>query len=123
MWGVDCLPETIEYAKSLRPHLHLRAVDMLTVRLKRKFDVVMSMGSALMYALSNAEVNAAFKTFAAHSRKGTLLIIDINNAASYLGGENFKPTAKFKVHIPEFSAEARIAYSFNRRKQFLVRKR
>jgi len=96
---------------------------MLTVRLKRKFDVVMSMGSALMYALSNAEVNAAFKTFAAHSRKGTLLIIDINNAASYLGGENFKPTAKFKVHIPEFSAEARIAYSFNRRKQFLVRKR
>jgi SAM-dependent methyltransferase len=122
-WGVDCLSETIGYAKLRRPHLHLQIGDMLTVRLKRKFDVIMSMGSALMYALSDSEVEAAFKTFAAHSRKGTLLIIDINNAASYLGGENFKPTTKFKVRTSDFSAETRIAYSFNRRKQFLVRKR
>ena len=122
-WGVDCLPEVLAYARSQRPHLHLQVGDMFTVRLGRTFDVIMSMGSALMYALSNADVGAALETFAAHAHAGTLLIIDIHNAASYLGDEPFRPAAPVRVSTPDFSAEARATYTFDRRRQLLARRR
>ena len=122
-WGVDCLPEMIEYAKARRPHLHLQVGDMRTVRLGRTFDVIMSMGSALMYALTNADVARSLETFVAHSHLGTLLILDINNAAGYLGGDNFQQTSELHVDSPDFSAQARSTYSFDRRRQLLVRKR
>lgn len=86
-WGVDCLPEMIEFARSRRPHLHLQVGDARSVRLGRTFDVILSMGSSFMYAITNADVASTLKTFVAHSHAGTLLILDINNAASYLGGE------------------------------------
>jgi SAM-dependent methyltransferase len=122
-WGVDCLPEMIAYARSQRAHLSLQVDDMRTVRLGRVFDVIMSMGSALMYALSDTDVDLVFKTFTAHAHPGTLLIIDINNAASYLGGEHFQPTAEFHVRSPDFAAEASATFTFDRRRQLLVRRR
>src|ERR1039458_4741274 len=122
-WGVDCLPEMIEFAKARRPHLHLDVGDMSTLRLGRPFDVIMSMGSALMYALTNAGVTRALDTFVAHVHTGTLLILDINNAASYLGGDYFKRTSELRVSSPQFVAEAHSVYDFDRRRQLLVRRR
>jgi SAM-dependent methyltransferase len=121
--GVDYLPEMIEYAKARRPHLHLQVGDMRTVRLGRTFDVVMSMGSALMNAITNADVAGTLDTFTAHSHPGTLLILDINNAAGYLGSEPFKQQSELRVDLPGFSAHARSTYSFDRRRQLLIRRR
>jgi SAM-dependent methyltransferase len=122
-WGVDYLREMIEFAKARRPHLHLQVGDMRTLRLGRTFDVVMSMGSAFMYALTDADVASALDTFVAHSHPGTLLILDIHNAASYLSGEHFRQTSELRVGSPDFSAQARSTYSFDRRRQLLVRRR
>jgi SAM-dependent methyltransferase len=122
-WGVDCLHEAIEFAKARRPHLHLEVGDMSTLRLGRTFDVIMCMGSAFMYALRSAEVAGALDTFAAHSHSGTVLILDINNAASYLGGEHFKRTSELRLSSPQFTAEAFSTYDFDRRRQLLVRRR
>jgi hypothetical protein len=120
---VDYLPEAIEFAQRQRPHLHLQAGDARSVRLSRTFDVIMSMGSALMYALTNSDVARTLDTFVTHSHPGSLLIIDINNAASYLGGEYFKETSEIRVNLPEFTAEALSTYEFDRRRQLLVRRR
>jgi SAM-dependent methyltransferase len=122
-WGVDCLPEVIAYARGRRPHLHLEVGDMSTLRLARTFDVILCMGSTFMYALTNEEVAAALETFAAHAHDGTLLILDINNAASYLGGEHFKPASELRVNLPEFTAEAVSFCDFDRRRQLLTRRR
>ncbi len=122
-WGVDYLAEMIEFAKVQRPRLHLHVGDMRTLQLGRTFDVIMSMGSAFMYALTNADVARVLETFVAHSHAGTLLILDINNAASYLGGKHFKQTSELRVSSPQFIAQARSIYSFDRRKQLLIRKR
>jgi O-methyltransferase involved in polyketide biosynthesis len=120
---VDYLPAAIEFAAARRPHLHLEVGDMRTLRLGRPFDVILNMGSAFMYALTNADIAKVLDTFAAHSHPGTLLILDINNAASYLGGEHFKQTSELRVSSPEFTAEAHSTYSFDRRRQLLVRRR
>lgn len=122
-WGVDYVPEMVEYAKAQRPHLHVQVGDMRTIRLGRTFDVVMCMGSAFMYALTDADISQTLATFAAHSHPGTLLILDINNAAGFLGGGNFKPTSELHVRTPSFTADARSTHSFDRRNQRLVRRR
>jgi SAM-dependent methyltransferase len=122
-WGVDYLPAMIDYAKQQRPHLHLQVDDMRTLRVGRTFDAIMCMGSTFMYALSNADVQMTLETFAAHSHSGTLLILDINNGANYLGGDLFKKNIEYNVNSPEFSAQGSAVNSFDRRRQLLVRKR
>jgi len=103
--------------------LRLEVGDMRTLRLGRTFDVIMSMGSALMYALTDADVANTFETFIAHSHPGTLLILDLNNASSYLGGGHFKQTAELRVNAAEFCATAHSVYIFDRRRQLLIRRR
>jgi SAM-dependent methyltransferase len=122
-WGVDFLPAMIDLAKSKRPHLHLQADDMRTLRLGKTFDAIMCMGSTFMYALSNEDVQKTLETFAVHSHSGTLLILDINNAANYLGGDVFKKTIEYNVNSPEFSATGFAVNNFDRRRQLLVRNR
>ena len=76
-----------------------------------------------MYALANADVDATLLTFAAHAHRGTLLILDINNAASYLGGGCFRPESEMEVAFPDFTATARAQFTFDRRRQRLLRTR
>src|SRR5262249_12980004 len=97
--------------------------DMRDLRLGRTFDVVTCMGSALMYAITNVDVCRVLDTFAAHSHPGTLLVLDINNAAGYLGRGDFRPASELWISSPDFTAVANAAYSFDRRRQLLVRRR
>lgn len=122
-WGVDLQPQVIEYASTTRPHLRLETGDMRTVRLEFTFDAILCMGSALMYALTNEDLAATFATFAAHAHPGTLLVLDIQNAASYLGGGAFRNTWSQKVDVPGFKGEALVQHRFDRRRQVLIRTR
>src|SRR5260370_18346378 len=79
-WGIDYLQENIDYAKKTRPHLILIRGDMRSIRLERTFDAIQCLGSALMYALSNQDVDATLDTFVAPAHQGSLLISDVNNA-------------------------------------------
>lgn len=121
--GVDYLDTMIQYARSKHPGLHLQVGDMRAVRLQRRFDVILCMGSAFMYALTNEEVDQVLDTFVLHAHSGTLLILDLNNAAGYLGGGTFKEQAEFAVDGTTFSASSIARHSFDRRRQLLVRKR
>lgn len=107
-WGVDYLSEIIESARDQRPHLHLHAGDMYNVRLGRTFDVIICMESGFMHARSSEDVAKVLETFAVHAHTGTLLILDVLNAASFLNGK--KTTANPIL-------------SFDRRRQLLVRQR
>lgn len=121
--GIDALPEMIDFAKSRFPEIAFDVGDMRFVRLNRSFDAILCMGSAFMYALTNKDVDATLHTFAAHAHKGTLLILDINNAATYLPGGTFSDTVDIAVRHAEFTARATSHYSFDHRRQRLVRQR
>ncbi len=122
-WGTDYLPEMIQFAQQQRPFLNLRAGDMQTIRLDRTFDVIMCMGSALMYALSNDALDATFRTFSTHARKNTLLIIDINNAASYLVPGQFPRETTTQIQTLDFRGHYVSRYEFDLPRQLLIRKR
>ena len=122
-WGIDAVQKNIEYAKKIRPHLHLEVTDMRTARLGRTFNVVMCMGSTLMYALTNQDVESVLETFRVHAHPDTLLILDVRNAASFLGGGTFKERTSTDVNLPNLSGRAIALHSFDYRKQLLIRRR
>jgi len=122
-WGVDGLEAMIAFARSRRPHLHLQVGDMRTARLGRTFDAVLCMGSALMYAWTDADVAATLATFATHAHAEALLVLDINNAAGYLAGGSFREQMTVEVRTPEFAATGVARNTFDRRRQRLVRRR
>jgi SAM-dependent methyltransferase len=121
--GVDALPVMVAYARQVRPQCRWQVGEMQSVRLGRTFDAILCMGSAFMYALTNQAVAETLATFAAHARPGTLLVLDINNAASYLGGGGFREQQEFAVDTPQFKARGIATHTFDRRRQLLVRRR
>lgn len=122
-WGIDYLPEMIFYAKEQRPHLNLHVGDMRTVRLNRQFDAILCMGSTFTYALSETDIQETLETFRHHSHRGTLLILDIHNAASLLGSDEIKEKIEFNVDYQDLHARIISAHSIDRRNQFLIRER
>lgn len=113
----------VDFARARYPHIRFDVGDMRSIRVQRLFDVILCMGSALTYALTDADIDSTLSTFAAHAHAGTLLIPEINNAATYLPGGKFKDTVAVTVNHPDFPAQATSVYTFNRRCQRLVRHR
>jgi SAM-dependent methyltransferase len=121
--GVDAIPDMVALASSRYPHISFQQGDMRSIRLAKTFDVVMCMGSALMYALTNADLGATLQTFAVHSHPGSLLFLDINNAATCLPGGNFSRELKTEVNTQGFRVSATMTFDFDYRRQLMVRRR
>lgn len=122
--GIDISPEMVQFANSSRPHLKFKVGDMRAFRLRRTFDAVLCLGSALMYAHTDQDVDRTLETFRAHCHKGSLLVLDIRNAIGFLpGGCEFKERLETTVDSPGFTATAVSTHSFDRRNQRMIRRR
>jgi SAM-dependent methyltransferase len=122
-WGVDLLETNVAYARSTRPQLHIVQGDMRRARLGRVFDLVTSFGNALSYALTDADLADTIDTYAAHAHAGTLLILDVLNARSYVDGDGFTERIEGRVDTPEFQAMSVSIHSLDRPTRILRRRR
>jgi SAM-dependent methyltransferase len=122
-WGVDLLDSNVAYARSARPHLHVVQGDMRTVRLGRSFDLVTSFGNALSYALTDGDLARTVDTYAAHAHRGSLLILDVLNARSYLDADGFQERIEGRVDTPEFQATSVATHTLDRAARLLKRTR
>jgi SAM-dependent methyltransferase len=122
-WGVDLLETNVAYARATRPQIHVVQGDMRTVRLGRVFDVVTSFGNALSYALTDADLGRTMGTYTAHSRAGSLLIVDVLNAKSYLEGDGFRERIEGRVDTPVFQATSISMHALDRGARILKRTR
>jgi hypothetical protein len=95
---------------------------MRSVRLSRTFDVVQSFGSALLYALSNDDLERTLSTYAAHVHFGSLLLLDFRNALALLG-DGFRPRIEGQVKSDLFSAEYVAEHQIDKAREVLVRRR
>jgi SAM-dependent methyltransferase len=120
--GVDLLPGMIAHAQSRAPEIPFVVGDMRDFRLGRTFEVVVCFGSAILYAHSNEDLDRTFATFAEHTHEGSLLILDLRNAAALLG-DGFKARMEGVVETEKFCARWEAEHSLNRREQRLVRRR
>ena len=120
--GVDYLSQMIQYAKSRSNNIQFVVGDMRSFRLGRTFDAVSCFGSAILYALTNDELDQALGTFAAHCHKGSLLILDMRNAAGFLV-DGFKSRIEGDVDSAGLTAHYVAEHTIDGRRQLLIRKR
>ncbi|WP_128433815.1 class I SAM-dependent methyltransferase [Streptomyces cyaneus] len=73
--GVDLQPGLVHYVHRVRPRLDVRIGDMRTVRLGRTAEVLVCLGNSLAYVHDNQDIQSAFRTFAAHARPESLLVL------------------------------------------------
>jgi SAM-dependent methyltransferase len=122
-WGTDLLASNIAYARASRPHLRFVQADMRTLRLDRTFDVITSLGNVLSYALTDADLACTVDTYAAHAHRGTLLILDVLNARSYLDSDAFRERIEGSVDTPSFQATSVSIHTLDRAARILTRTR
>ncbi|MCC9153607.1 class I SAM-dependent methyltransferase [Streptomyces parvulus] len=73
--GVEVQPGLVDYARRTRTGLDIRLGDMRTIRLDHTADVLTCLGNSLSYVHDNQDIQAVFRTFAAHARPETLLVL------------------------------------------------
>lgn len=120
--GVDLQPRMIAYARQVRPHLDLRVGDMRDFRLGHPVDAVTCLGNALAYLHRNAELQAAFATFAAHARPGTVLILVTAVAATIPAATGAAPRP-FLIDTVDLRAEVTVSYEWRLRTQIQTMRR
>ncbi len=120
--GIDYLPEMVEFAQSKYKHLQFLQGDMRRIRLHRTFDVMICMGSVLMHALSNKDLEQTFNTFAAHAHPGSLLILDIKNYIRFLQ-DDMPETIEKEIDTPNLQGKYILHQRLDFRKQIMIWKR
>ncbi|MFP4362746.1 MAG: class I SAM-dependent methyltransferase [Spirochaetia bacterium] len=123
IWGIDENEELIAYARRHHSKVNFQVGDICNLHMGKRFDVITCMRSTFMYALKHDDIEKVLSTFAAHAKDGTLLVLDIRNAASFLGGGEAKLDNEFSVDTGTFKATAQVEQSFDRRNQLLIRRR
>jgi SAM-dependent methyltransferase len=121
-WGIDASSSMLAYARAVRPDLHLELADMRSARLGRTFDAIVCLRSVFMYALTNADVELTIDTFVAHAHSGTLLVLDLNNAMTFLG-DGWTSSAERTITRPGCSATVHVRNRLDRRNQHWIRER
>jgi len=72
--------------------------------------------------LTNEELDQTIESFGAHCHEGSLLILDLRNAASFLVG-GFTPRIEGDVVSPALTAHYVAEHEIDARRQLLIRKR
>lgn len=74
--GIDLSPEMLEVARRRCPTLPLQLGDMVDFNLRRTFDVVTCLFSAVAYVRTFNRLQRAVQSMAQHVRPGGLLVIE-----------------------------------------------
>jgi SAM-dependent methyltransferase len=74
--GADLVPGMLEQAARRLPGVRLTQGDYRTLDLGRRFDVVTCLFSSIGYATTEADLHAAWRTFARHLVPGGIAIVE-----------------------------------------------
>jgi ubiquinone/menaquinone biosynthesis C-methylase UbiE len=74
--GSDLLPEMLAQAAQRLPGVRLTAGDFRSLNLGRRFDIVTCLFSSIGYALTEADLAAAWRTFARHLAPGGVAVVE-----------------------------------------------
>lgn len=96
--GVDINSEFIIAAREKDPVGTYAVGDMTTFRLRRKFDLIVCLGTTFSYNLTNASIAACLQNFRKHLAPNGRMIIDVLNAIAFVGPRPFLHDTEHKVH-------------------------
>ena len=76
--GIEKSSSMLKFAKKI-PKLKCILGDIRNIRLKKKFDSILSFFHVINYMLTNSDINNFFRTASIHLRKNGLLVFDTWN--------------------------------------------
>ncbi|WP_168211330.1 class I SAM-dependent methyltransferase [Actinosynnema sp. ALI-1.44] len=116
--GVDHQQAMLDYARHRRPDIDFRLGDMRTLRLERTFEVITSFGYALADIHANRDIDRVMATYAAHSQRGTLLILEVIDPL-----RTHELPRNLTIDIPDLRADAITEYRHHHAQQLLEQHR
>lgn len=82
--GIDLASEMLSYGKRQYPDINLIEHDIRTIHLHKTFDLILCIGSVLMHAEDNNDLDKYLWAMAKHSHPGTQLFITFLNKEQVL---------------------------------------
>ncbi|ALG10152.1 class I SAM-dependent methyltransferase [Kibdelosporangium phytohabitans] len=116
--GVDHQRAMLDYARHRRPRIDFRLGDMRTLRLERTFEAITTFGYALADIHANRDIDRVMATCAAHSRPGTVLIVEVIDPL-----RTGELPRTLTIDIPDLRADAITEYRHHHAQQLLEQHR
>jgi SAM-dependent methyltransferase len=88
--GVDINRRFVGAARAKDPGGVYFVGDMRSFKLRRKFDLVLCLGTTFSYNLFNSAVSESLRNFRRHLSPGGRLVIDVLNAITFTGARPFR---------------------------------
>lgn len=118
--GVDVNPKFIAAARSKDPAGRYFVGDMKSFRLRRRFDLLICLGTTFSYNRTNAELQSTLRTFRAHLKPEGCLVLDVLNAIAFTSPRRFKRTTRHAFFHNGKRATATIQHHLNLKRQSLT---
>jgi ubiquinone/menaquinone biosynthesis C-methylase UbiE len=114
--GLDASPEMLRIARRRLPGVPLVRGDMRSFRLRRRFDVVSCLFSAIGHLSSPGDVRSTFENFARHLNPGGIAIVE-----PWLAPSAFRASSvHVRMHEGPEGTVVRLAYSSRRGRRSVV---
>lgn len=115
--GVDLNARFIRKARSKDGSGTYRVGNMRTFKIRRQFDLIICVGTTFSYNLSNRQIRTCLENFRNHLRPNGYLLIDVLNAAAFLGPLPFRSSTRHEFSYLGGRAVATIQHRLHLRKQ------
>jgi SAM-dependent methyltransferase len=118
--GIDINRRFIAAARGKHPEGTYLVGEMKTFSLKRKFDVIVCLGSTFSYNLTNAAIRSCLANLRKHLAPGGRLVIDVLNAIAFFGPRPFARRTRHYVHHMGRRMTAIIRHELDLKRQLLT---
>jgi SAM-dependent methyltransferase len=123
--GLDASLEMITAARRAYPHLTFRLGDQRELAASQCYDLVLSLGSALLHNRTLPDLRRTLRGIAGCLRPGALLVVEIRNGGYWLSGPGQRDLTHEHREIRELSTGGRLGatvrYELDLRSQLLLR--
>lgn len=117
--GVDINPAFIEAARAKDPEGRYVVADMRRLNLRRRFHVVLCLGTTFAYNLTNDDIAATLRGFRRHLRPGGVLVVDVLNAIAFMGPTPFRRTTRHTFSVEGRRRTAAIVHRLRLKEQLM----
>jgi SAM-dependent methyltransferase len=117
--GIDVNRKFVGEARAKDPGGTYFVGDMRSFRLRRKFDLVICLGTTFSYNLTNKAVRESLRNFRRHLSPGGRLVIDVLNAITFTGARPFRRRTQHVFRHQETKMTATIRHELDLKRQTL----
>jgi len=120
--GVDMNQAMLKYARNRQPEIEFIEGDMRSLGDLGLFDVVVCVGSVIMYMQSNDDITKSLHNLRRQVKPDGFLLLGLTDAGSVIG-DHSRLRRNFEIKTKTISATAVATYEFDGRRQRMIRQR